>query len=89
MLATSSTSGRRLSALRLAIFHGLNACEWLRPAYFAVARQYLESLVGNELALPRMLLAARLEHEEGGNPASCYSKPECLGNPERAAQING
>src|SRR3954470_14507305 len=39
-----------LNALRLAIFHGLNACDWLRSSYFAVARQYLESLVGNELA---------------------------------------
>ena len=40
-----------LNALRLSIFHGLNACAWLRPSYFPVARTYLESLVGNELAM--------------------------------------
>jgi len=40
-----------LNALRLAIFHGLNASAWLRPTYFAMARRHLELLVGNELAM--------------------------------------
>ena len=40
-----------LNALRLAIYHGLNANAWLRPTYFAVARRHLELLVGNELAM--------------------------------------
>jgi len=40
-----------LNALRLAIYHGMNAVEWLRPSYFAVARRHLEMLLGNELAM--------------------------------------
>ena len=40
-----------LNALRLAVFGGLNANDWLRATYFAVARRHLERLVGNELAM--------------------------------------
>src|SRR5258706_1193472 len=54
-----------LNALRLAIFHGLNACDWLRPAYFTVARQYLEGLVGNELAMQnRANLSIQMPNDE-------------------------
>ncbi len=42
-----------LNALRLAVFNGLNAEAWFRPAYFALARRTLETLVGNELAMQR------------------------------------
>jgi sporadic carbohydrate cluster 2OG-Fe(II) oxygenase len=41
----------KLNALRLAVIQGLNAADWLRPAYFATARRTLEALVGNELAM--------------------------------------
>ncbi len=40
-----------LNALRLAVFRGMNDCEWLRANYFAIARRHLERLVGNELAM--------------------------------------
>ncbi len=45
----------RLNDLRLAVFDGINAEPWLRPAYFAVARQALCAIVGNELAMQRRL----------------------------------
>ncbi len=41
----------RLNELRLAVFEGMNAEPWFRPAYFAQARRTLEILVGNELAM--------------------------------------
>lgn len=40
-----------LNALRLAVFSGLNAQPWLRPAYHAAARTALAAIVGNELAM--------------------------------------
>ncbi|GAB4169020.1 MAG: hypothetical protein OHK0024_04500 [Thalassobaculales bacterium] len=43
----------RLNDLRLKVFNGLNAAPWLRPAYFATARQAIHALVGNELAMQR------------------------------------
>ena len=46
---------QNLNPLRLAVFNGLNEEEWLRPAYFALARNALESLVGNELAMQRRI----------------------------------
>ncbi|MEO1083194.1 MAG: sporadic carbohydrate cluster 2OG-Fe(II) oxygenase [Acidobacteriota bacterium] len=42
-----------LNALRLAVFHGLNAHDWLRPAVYGLARRALDALVGNELAMQR------------------------------------
>ena len=45
----------RLNALRLAVIDGINAEVWLRPVYFAVARQALSAIVGNELAMQRRL----------------------------------
>ena len=43
----------RLNDLRLAVFRGLNAEPWLRPAYHRLARRALAALVGNELAMQR------------------------------------
>lgn len=40
-----------LNDFRVRVIHGINALPELRPAYFAVARPYLESIVGNELAM--------------------------------------
>lgn len=40
-----------LNAFRLAIIRGVNAMENFREMYFRVARPYLETLVGNELAM--------------------------------------
>lgn len=44
-----------LNTLRLAVFNGINDEDWLRPAYFALARGALEALVGNELAMQRRI----------------------------------
>lgn len=44
-----------LNALRLAVINGVNALAWSRKSYFSAARQALESLVGNELAMQRRL----------------------------------
>lgn len=44
-----------LNALRLAVYNGMNEEDWLRPAYFALARGALEALVGNELAMQRRI----------------------------------
>ncbi|ARJ66514.1 hypothetical protein WV31_12970 [Magnetospirillum sp. ME-1] len=46
-------SPAELNALRLAVIEGLNREEWLRPAYFALARKTIETLVGNELCMQR------------------------------------
>lgn len=40
-----------LNAFRLKIIRGINAIEEFREMYFRVARPYLETLVGNELAM--------------------------------------
>lgn len=45
----------RLNELRLSVIDGINAELWLRPAYFAAARQSLSAIVGNELAMQRRL----------------------------------
>ena len=42
-----------LNDLRLQVFNNMNKEPWLRPAYFSLARQTLETLVGNELAMQR------------------------------------
>lgn len=44
-----------LNDLRLAVIEGLNREPWLRPAYYALARRTLETLVGNELCMQRRL----------------------------------
>ncbi len=43
----------RLNDFRLAVFRALNDQDWLRPAYLAVARKAIETIVGNELAMQR------------------------------------
>jgi sporadic carbohydrate cluster 2OG-Fe(II) oxygenase len=45
----------RLNDARLAVIAGMNATEWLRPAYYALARNALGALVGNELAMQRRI----------------------------------
>ncbi len=54
-----------LNPLRLAIYHGLNAAAWVRPSYFAVARDHLELLVGNELAMQnRINLSIQMSNDD-------------------------
>ena len=54
-----------LNALRLAVIEGLNAEDWLRPAYHATARRTLEILVGNELAMQmRVNLSVQLPEDD-------------------------
>jgi sporadic carbohydrate cluster 2OG-Fe(II) oxygenase len=54
-----------LNALRLAIYHGINATDWLRPSYFATARRHLELLVGNELAMQgRVNLSIQMSNDD-------------------------
>lgn len=45
----------RLNEFRLAVFDAMNREEWLRPAYFSLARSLLETIVGNELAMQRRI----------------------------------
>lgn len=40
-----------LNELRLHTLGAINAADWVRPAYFRLARQLLETIVGNELAM--------------------------------------
>lgn len=42
-----------LNDLRLAVIRGMNRESWFRPAYHALARRALATLVGNELAMQR------------------------------------
>ena len=44
-------SAADLNPARLKIIHGMNEQEWTRPAFFELARTWLERLVGNELAM--------------------------------------
>jgi sporadic carbohydrate cluster 2OG-Fe(II) oxygenase len=41
----------RLNAFRLDLYREINARPWLRPGYFRLGRDALETLVGNELAM--------------------------------------
>ncbi len=43
----------RLNDMRLAVFQGFNGNSWARSAYYAVARNTLDVLVGNELAMQK------------------------------------
>ena len=47
--------GARLNDLRLAVFHDINTQDWLRPAYFATARDSVQTLIGNELAMQKRI----------------------------------
>jgi len=42
-----------LNALRLAVINGIRGEGWFRKTYFHLARQTLEAIVGNELAMQR------------------------------------
>jgi sporadic carbohydrate cluster 2OG-Fe(II) oxygenase len=44
-----------LNEFRLAVMGEMNAAPWFRPAYYALARQALAVLVGNELAMQRRI----------------------------------
>lgn len=55
----------RLNAVRLAVFNGVNAEEWFRPAYLSLARHAIDILVGNELAMQRRVnLSIQLPGDE-------------------------
>jgi sporadic carbohydrate cluster 2OG-Fe(II) oxygenase len=41
----------KLNAVRLGLYHEINAHAWFRPTYFRLGRAVLETLVGNELAM--------------------------------------
>jgi sporadic carbohydrate cluster 2OG-Fe(II) oxygenase len=43
----------KLNAFRLGVIKRLNAADWARQAYFRIARDAIESVVGNELAMQR------------------------------------
>lgn len=54
-----------LNKTRLDIIKGMNNKDWLRPAYFALAKHMLESIVGNELAMQmRVNLSIQLPGDE-------------------------
>jgi sporadic carbohydrate cluster 2OG-Fe(II) oxygenase len=54
-----------LNAMRLAVYNGINAEPWLREAYFGLARESLEALVGNELAMQRRVnLSIQLPNDD-------------------------
>jgi sporadic carbohydrate cluster 2OG-Fe(II) oxygenase len=41
----------KLNALRLGVYRDINSQSWFRPTYFRLGRPYIETLVGNELAM--------------------------------------
>jgi len=43
----------KLNNLRLAVFNAINAESWFRPAYYALARSAIATLIGNELVMQR------------------------------------
>jgi sporadic carbohydrate cluster 2OG-Fe(II) oxygenase len=56
----------RLNDCRLRVISSMNNEPWLRPAYAALARRALETLVGNELAMQRQInLSIQLPHDAG------------------------
>src|SRR5262245_39269805 len=56
----------RLNDCRLHVINRMNGEPWLRPAYAALARRTLETLVGNELAMQRQInLSIQLPHDAG------------------------
>ena len=58
-------SGEALNDLRLMVLQDINAQAWLRPAYFAVARNTIETLIGNELAMQRRInLSIQMPHDD-------------------------
>jgi sporadic carbohydrate cluster 2OG-Fe(II) oxygenase len=58
-------SVEKLNDFRLAVFRAMNDQDWLRPAYFSVARQALQTLVGNELSMQRRVnLSIQLPNDD-------------------------
>ena len=56
----------RLNDCRLHVIGRMNGEPWLRPAYAALARRTLDTLVGNELAMQRQInLSVQLPHDAG------------------------
>jgi sporadic carbohydrate cluster 2OG-Fe(II) oxygenase len=54
-----------LNAFRLALINALKGEPWLRPAYFAIGRRALETIVGNELVMQRNVnLSIQLPHDD-------------------------
>jgi len=54
-----------LNDLRLYLYKELNQRSWYRPTYFKLARPYIESLVGNELAMQnRINLSIQLPDDD-------------------------
>ena len=55
----------RLNTLRLAVINGINAEPWFRQCYFAIGRNLLATIVGNELAMQRRLnLSIQLPNDD-------------------------
>lgn len=55
----------QLNQLRLKVIDELNECNWFRPAYYSLAKNALESLVGNELAMQRKIsLSIQLPNDD-------------------------
>jgi sporadic carbohydrate cluster 2OG-Fe(II) oxygenase len=73
-----------LNELRLAVFDGLNAEPWFRPAYFALARRSLEILVGNELA---MQLRVNLSIQLPGDDSSLLPVHSDIWNGDSAYEV--
>lgn len=54
-----------LNDARLAVFSGINRETWLRPAYYHLATNILQNLVGNELAMQRRInLSVQLPNDD-------------------------
>lgn len=74
----------RLNDLRLAVFDGLNAEAWFRPAYYAQARRTLATLVGNELA---MQLRVNLSIQLPGDDSSLLPVHSDVWNGDSAYEV--
>ena len=48
-----SIEPNEINKLRLYVFRGMNKAKWLREAYYSCARNTLETLIGNELAMQK------------------------------------
>jgi len=54
----------KLNAIRLGLYRELNANPWFRPTYLHLARDIVEGLVGNELAMQnRINLSIQMPHD--------------------------
>ena len=61
----NSISIEKLNDLRLTTYRKMNAEDWFRPTYYAIARSHLSILVGNELAMQnRVNLSIQLPNDD-------------------------